>query len=680
MLENRASGGRQRARRSSIPARLEMLEPRTLLSGITGYTLNVVSGPGINVAVDSSGDLWIPDGNTFGGTVLHKVVKNADGSLTDTVIPATGGDLWFSVYNPVNNSIYISSASDGKIYQFDTNGNLLNSYQPDDGNYISQGEFAPELAVTSDGAVWFATSGYTDNSVNNNTLFQVGRLDLNGTFSWAVSPTINATENGIHVAPDGSLWVGAEGIDQSNPGQSSLDHVTWNGSSIQIQNFAIPDSTDLLTGSTVAPDGSIWFAMSNDNNAAQYGRAVISDQIDQAVLSNGQLSFTEYDIPENPGDFLFPGGLAYDASTNQVWFSEQGDAGISSLDTTTGDFMRMKTPDGGQPIEITVTPTDVWAPGLGADTLYDIDKTTPQPIESTDPDIFANTGQLFSGPIATFVSSDPGDFTYTLTYGNNTVSTGTITNDPSGIYTINGSVTYNTDGTYPTLLTITSSTGDVATFNGQAVSTSSVPLVAQGVSVSGQKDVALAANVSGQSSLVVAQFSGPAASYTATINWGDNTSTTAQIVSAGNDQYYVEVPANASKTYSALGSFTITTTITDGTNTVTATSTATIGAVPVVASQNLVLQPLLGPIALGVVATFTADPLSTAAWFKATIHWGDGTTSTGLVIRTSAGTYEVIGLHIYTRKGTYTVDTNLVDSVDNETALATASITVKIAL
>src|SRR5271168_5258258 len=101
MLENRASGGRQRARRSSIPARLEMLEPRTLLSGITGYTLNVVSGPGINVAVDSSGDLWIPDGNTFGGTVLHKVVKNADGSLTDTVIPATGGDLWFSVYNPV---------------------------------------------------------------------------------------------------------------------------------------------------------------------------------------------------------------------------------------------------------------------------------------------------------------------------------------------------------------------------------------------------------------------------------------------------------------------------------------------------------------------------------------------------------------------------------------------------
>ncbi len=150
-----------------------------------------------------------------------------------------------------------------------------------------------------------------------------------------------------------------------------------------------------------------------------------------------------------------------------------------------------------------------------------------------------------------------------------------------------------------------------------------------------------------------------------------------QIVSLGANQYYVELPSGASKSYAAIGTYNVSVVITDGTATTTATATATISEVPVIASQHLVLQPLTGRIVLGTVATFTADTLSTANWFRTTINWGDGSHSTGLVIRTSAGHYMVLGLHLYGRKGTYSVDTSIVDSVDKETALATATVTIK---
>ena len=258
-----------------------------------------------------------------------------------------------------------------------------------------------------------------------------------------------------------------------------------------------------------------------------------------------------------------------------------------------------------------------------------------------------------------------------------TAQTGTLANNSTGIYTINGTATYATAGTYNTVVTITSDAGDVISVNGQAVvASSSVPLISQGVYLQAQRD-SHRADVSGAANVVVAQFSGRAATYSATIHWGDSTSTVAQIVSLGSDQYYVELPSGTSKSYAAIGSYNVSVVITDGANSTTATSTATISAVPLVASQNLVLQPLLGGIVLTNVATFTADTSSTVNWFRATINWGDGTHSSGLVIRTSAGHYTILGLHVYSRKGTYAVTTSIVDSVDVESALGTATIKIK---
>src|SRR5262249_7354989 len=62
-----------------------------------------------------------------------------------------------------------------------------------------------------------------------------------------------------------------------------------------------------------------------------------------------------------------------------------------------------------------------------------------------------------------------------------------------------------------------------------------------------------------------------------------------------------------------------------------------------------------------VVATFThASGVEAASAFKATINWGDGTTSTGTVTLTGSN-YTVRGSHRYSRSGTRTVTTTVTE-------------------
>jgi uncharacterized repeat protein (TIGR01451 family) len=64
----------------------------------------------------------------------------------------------------------------------------------------------------------------------------------------------------------------------------------------------------------------------------------------------------------------------------------------------------------------------------------------------------------------------------------------------------------------------------------------------------------------------------------------------------------------------------------------------------------------------GTVATFThANGVEPASAFVATIHWGDGTTSTGS-ITLSGTTYTVTGTHRYSGSGSHTITTTVVES------------------
>jgi hypothetical protein len=78
------------------------------------------------------------------------------------------------------------------------------------------------------------------------------------------------------------------------------------------------------------------------------------------------------------------------------------------------------------------------------------------------------------------------------------------------------------------------------------------------------------------------------------------------------------------------------------------------------------------------VANFSDPAAPNASSFTATINWGDGTTSQGLVIENpfDPGSYLVIGLHVYARKGTYNVLTLIDNTAYDVTATATATVKV----
>jgi len=161
----------------------------------------------------------------------------------------------------------------------------------------------------------------------------------------------------------------------------------------------------------------------------------------------------------------------------------------------------------------------------------------------------------------------------------------------------------------------------------------------------------------------------PASNFTATIDWGDGTSSVGTVTGASGS-----FTVAGTHTYADAGSFAVTTSVTDLANATTASAggTATVSESDVLAGTGLAIAATRGAAFSGAVATFTdTDTASTASEFTATISWGDGATTAGTVTG-SAGAFSVSGVHTYAATGTFAVTTTLSD-VPPGTATATAT-------
>ncbi|MGE5234643.1 MAG: hypothetical protein ACM3OB_11080 [Acidobacteriota bacterium] len=168
---------------------------------------------------------------------------------------------------------------------------------------------------------------------------------------------------------------------------------------------------------------------------------------------------------------------------------------------------------------------------------------------------------------------------------------------------------------------------------------------------------------------------GPA-DFTATIDWGDGSPTSAGTIGFSSAAFIVL----GSHTYADEGSFTVTVTIADvapGTGTATATDTATITEADVLSGTPTTFAAPSGVSFTRTVATFS-DTLTTAvpSDFTATIDWGDATTSAGTVTG-GAGSFAVSGTHTYASPGNYPVMVTLSDDAPG-TATATVTSTAQV--
>lgn len=162
-----------------------------------------------------------------------------------------------------------------------------------------------------------------------------------------------------------------------------------------------------------------------------------------------------------------------------------------------------------------------------------------------------------------------------------------------------------------------------------------------------------------------------AGEYTAAIDWGDGTGSSAGTLSGPAGGPFA---VNGSHIYTEEGTYTVTVTVTDTdtpSNTATATSTAIVADAPLTMTCT---DQVSGQAFTGVTASFAdANPFATTTDFTASVDWGDGTGSSPGVVGATASGFAVSAAHTYTGTGPFTVTTTVLDDGGSS---ATASCTV----
>ena len=189
--------------------------------------------------------------------------------------------------------------------------------------------------------------------------------------------------------------------------------------------------------------------------------------------------------------------------------------------------------------------------------------------------ITATEGQLFSGTVATFTAQylpNAYSFLATIQWGDGTSTAGTIVAHPSAVFEVTGVHTYleeNSAG-FPMSVTISGPSGPSATGTGGAT-VRDAPLTSSGTALTGKARRTMSGVVA---TFKDADAGGTASDYTATVNWGDGSSSTGTISPSG-----AGFAVTAAHAYKGRGTYTISVAIADiGGATTTVPSTATIHA------------------------------------------------------------------------------------------------------
>ena len=161
--------------------------------------------------------------------------------------------------------------------------------------------------------------------------------------------------------------------------------------------------------------------------------------------------------------------------------------------------------------------------------------------------------------VATFTDTDvdwqSSDFTATIAWGDGTSSAATI-DGSNGSFTVSGDHTYDHPGTFTTQVSVSDGFETLAATSSATVSSAALTVTGSVV----QGAVAGTAVSGTWATFTDANPDDPSSSYTATIDWGDGSSTSTGTVAGFDDQYVV----SGSHTYSAVGNYTVTVSVTDG--------------------------------------------------------------------------------------------------------------------
>jgi hypothetical protein len=278
------------------------------------------------------------------------------------------------------------------------------------------------------------------------------------------------------------------------------------------------------------------------------------------------------------------------------------------------------------------------------------------PLTATGTTVAATEGQAFASttPIATFTDANPGnnsaDMTASIDWGDGTTSPGTVAANPAGGFTVSAAHTYAEDGTRTATVTIADAGAKAATASA-TVNVSDAPLAAMGAS-------GLAATEGAPSgTLTLATFTdadpnGTQADYTATIAWGDGTTSPGTVAPNATGGFSV----SGAHAYGEEGAPAATVTIADaGGKTTTATPTINVADAPLTLQTFGVAGAARSQIGGAIASLTDASPSAAASDYSATVNWGDGTSGPAVVAADPSGGFSVSGSHSYAHGGAYII-------------------------
>jgi phosphatidylethanolamine-binding protein (PEBP) family uncharacterized protein len=271
----------------------------------------------------------------------------------------------------------------------------------------------------------------------------------------------------------------------------------------------------------------------------------------------------------------------------------------------------------------------------------------------------------------TFADANPNataaDATATIDWGDGTSSTGTVTAAGGGNFTVTGSHLYAEEGTFHVTVTVTGNGGSATTGHGDATVADAL-LSAGTLTIGNGVEGATASPLS--FGFTDANPNGAAADFAGTINWGDGHISAGTIAAASGGGFTF----SATHLYGEEGTYTVTVAVSDdGGSTTSAGGTVQIADAPLTASAPASLTA--SSSVSGTTATFNdANTTAPVADFTATIDWGDGSSSLGVVSAAGSG-FAVKGTHTYAQTGMYTVKTTIVDDGGSTATASTHTLT-----
>jgi hypothetical protein len=279
------------------------------------------------------------------------------------------------------------------------------------------------------------------------------------------------------------------------------------------------------------------------------------------------------------------------------------------------------------------------------------------------------TGSL---TLATFTDANPQpsifDYSATIAWGDGSVdfvyANNGILPNPDGSFSVVAGHVY-ADAVSGQDFSVTIQDAGGATTGGSAtVNVTDPPLVPAGMSgmvVANHPFTATVATFSDNNP------TGDVSEYGAKINWGDGHSSEGTVVPSGG-----AFAVLGTHTYKATGNDPVSVTITD--NSVPATASSSFQVVPLAASGDTI-TPTEDKLFDGQVAAFQSSNLSAVARdFTASINWGDGETSTGMVTANPNGTFDVIGSHVYADEGGDHVDVIVADQNGHQASALSSAV------